>query len=86
MARDTAQLRSTRHYHGKIFQDAPTFPFAKTKEQVGMWGVETEFENIFLCGLSARRGGAVSGIPGHNAAKKLLETLNEIARRTILDL
>ena len=62
-------------YRGNIFQDAPSFPFASTKEQVGTWGVETEFENIFLCGSSAQRGGAVSGIPGHNAAKKVLELL-----------
>ena len=60
-------------YHGNIFQDAPSFPFAANKEQEGTWGVETEFENVFLCGSSARRGGAVSGIPGHNAAKKVLE-------------
>ncbi len=38
-----------------------------------MWGVETEFENVFFCGSSALRGGAVSGIPGHNAAMKVLE-------------
>jgi phytoene dehydrogenase-like protein len=62
-------------YHGNIFHDAPTFPFAITKEQAGTWGVETKFENVFLCGSSAHRGGAVSGIPGHNAAKKVLETL-----------
>src|SRR4029077_14457355 len=61
-------------YHGNIFQDAPTFPFAETKEQVGTWGVETEWENVFFCGSSAYRGGAVSGIPGHNAAMKVLET------------
>ncbi|MEY2526511.1 MAG: hypothetical protein QOE73_1282, partial [Verrucomicrobiota bacterium] len=59
-------------YHGNIFQDAPTWPFATKKEQAGTWGVETEFENVFLCGSSAQRGGAVSGIPGHNAAKKVL--------------
>src|SRR6266480_723724 len=59
-------------YHGNIFQDAPTWPFATTKEQVGKWGVETEWENVFLCGSSALRGGAVSGIPGHNAAMKVL--------------
>jgi len=62
-------------YHGNIFQDAPTFPFAGTKEQVGTWGVETEFDNVFFCGSTAHRGGAVSGIPGHNAAKKVLETI-----------
>ena len=60
-------------YHGNIFQNALTFPFAGRKEHVGTWGVETEFENVFFCGSSALRGGAVSGIPGHNAAMKVLE-------------
>jgi len=61
-------------YHGNIFQDAPTFPFGETKEQAGKWGVETEDANVFFCGSSAQRGGAVSGIPGHNAAMKVLQT------------
>jgi phytoene dehydrogenase-like protein len=65
-------------YHGNIFQDAPTFPFTDEKERVGTWGVETEFENVFLCGSSAQRGGAVSGIPGHNAAMKVLATRKSI--------
>ncbi len=60
-------------FQGNIFQDAPTFPFAERKEQVGTWGVETDYEDVFFCGSSAHRGGAVSGIPGHNAAMKLLE-------------
>ncbi len=60
-------------YHGNIFQNAPTFPFAPSKEEAGTWGVETDWENVFLCGSSAHRGGAVSGIPGHNAAMKVLE-------------
>jgi phytoene dehydrogenase-like protein len=60
-------------YHGNIFQDAPTWPFATSEEQVGKWGVETQWPNVFLCGSSALRGGAVSGIPGHNAAMKVLE-------------
>jgi phytoene dehydrogenase-like protein len=64
-------------YHGNIFQDAPTFPFAETKEQAGTWGVETETENVFLCGSSAQRGGAVSGIPGHNAAMKVMEEIQK---------
>ena len=59
-------------YHGNIFQNAPSFPFAHTTEEVDTWGVETEWENVFLCGSSALRGGAVSGIPGHNAAMKVL--------------
>ena len=62
-------------YHGNIFHDAPTWPFATTKKEVGRWGVETEYESVFFCGSSALRGGAVSGIPGHNAAMKVLETL-----------
>jgi phytoene dehydrogenase-like protein len=65
-------------YHGNIFQNAPTFPFAERKEQVGTWGVETEFENVFFCGSSALRGGAVSGIPGHNAAMKVLEVVKKM--------
>jgi phytoene dehydrogenase-like protein len=63
------------HYRGNIFHRALTFPFAETAETAGTWGVETEFQNVFFCGSSARRGGAVSGIPGHNAAMKVLETL-----------
>jgi phytoene dehydrogenase-like protein len=62
-------------YRGNIFQNAPTWPFAERKEQVGTWGVETEYDNVFLCGSSALRGGAVSGIPGHNAAMKVLEEI-----------
>ncbi len=72
-------------YHGNIFQDAPTFPFATSAESVGTWGVETEWENIFFCGSTAQRGGAVSGIPGHNAAMKVLEFVNgERAMRAIV--
>jgi phytoene dehydrogenase-like protein len=64
-------------YHGNIFHDAPTFPFAETKAQIGKWGVETEYENVFLCGSSAVRGGAVSGIPGHNAAQQVLSAIRQ---------
>ena len=65
-------------YHGNIFQTALTFPYAGTKEEAGKWGVETEYQKVYFCGSSAQRGGAVSGIPGHNAAMKVLE---EIGRR-----
>jgi Phytoene dehydrogenase and related proteins len=64
-------------YHGNIFQNALTFPFAETNEEAGQWGVETEYEDVYLCGSSAQRGGAVSGIPGHNAAMKVLERIAE---------
>ena len=58
---------------GNIFHGDLTWPFAESEEEVGQWGVETEHPNLFLCGSSAKRGGAVSGIPGHNAAKKVLQ-------------
>jgi nicotinamidase-related amidase len=38
----------------------------------GTWGVETEDPNVWICGAGARRGGGVSGIPGHNAARAVL--------------
>src|SRR5205807_4572407 len=67
-------------YRGNIFQDAPTWPFATKRKQAGTWGVETEWENVFLCGSSALRGGAVSGIPGHNAAMKVLGLIQKASK------
>lgn len=37
-----------------------------------LWGVQTDHPRLLLCGSGARRGGAVSGIGGHNAAAALL--------------
>ena len=62
-------------YHGNIFHTALTFPFAETPAQIGTWGVDSEFENVFFCGSAAQRGGAVSGIPGHNAARQVLHII-----------
>ncbi|WP_231509771.1 phytoene desaturase family protein [Streptosporangium roseum] len=53
---------------GHIFHRDLSWPFGEP----GKWGVETTFERILLCGAGARRGGGVSGIPGHNAAMALL--------------
>jgi phytoene dehydrogenase-like protein len=39
------------------------------------WGSETSSKRIFLAGAGALRGGAVSGIAGHNAAMAALEAL-----------
>ncbi|MCR9197327.1 MAG: NAD(P)/FAD-dependent oxidoreductase [Planctomycetaceae bacterium] len=61
---------------GNIFHGDLTWPFVETQDEAGAWGVETTHENILLCGSAARRGGAVSGIPGHNAAQKALELLS----------
>lgn len=57
---------------GNIFHNSLSWPFAEREEEVGTWGVETIFPRVFRAGSSAIRGGAVSGIPGHNAAMCLL--------------
>jgi phytoene dehydrogenase-like protein len=57
---------------GHIFHRDLTWPYAQTEADVGRWGVETAWPRVWLCGSGARRGGAVSGIPGHNAARALL--------------
>ncbi|MDA0636054.1 NAD(P)/FAD-dependent oxidoreductase [Nonomuraea sp. MCN248] len=53
---------------GHIFHRDLSWPYGDE----GGWGVETEHERILLCGAGARRGGGVSGIPGHNAAMAVL--------------
>jgi len=58
---------------GHIFHRDLTWPFAESDDEIGRWGVETELANVWLCGAGARRGGAVSGIPGHNAARAVIE-------------
>ncbi|HUA04529.1 MAG TPA: NAD(P)/FAD-dependent oxidoreductase [Solirubrobacteraceae bacterium] len=58
---------------GHIFHRDLAWPFAETDDEVGAWGVETAHANVWLCGAGARRGGGVSGIPGHNAARAVLE-------------
>lgn len=57
---------------GHIFHRDLSWPFAESAEEVGLWGVETRHANVWLCGAGARRGGGVSGIPGHNAAQAVL--------------
>jgi phytoene dehydrogenase-like protein len=57
---------------GHIFHRDLSWPWAETEDDVGKWGVETPHERILICGAGARRGGAVSGIPGHNAAMAVL--------------
>lgn len=57
---------------GNIFHNALSW-FYGADDQVGTWGVETDFPRVYLAGASAMRGGAVSGIPGHNAAMCVLE-------------
>jgi phytoene dehydrogenase-like protein len=57
---------------GHIFHRDLSWPFAESQAEVGSWGAETAIPNVWLCGAGARRGGGVSGIPGHNAARAVL--------------
>jgi phytoene dehydrogenase-like protein len=57
---------------GHIFHRDLQWPFAESDDEVGRWGVETSLPNVWRCGAAARRGGGVSGIPGHNAAHAVL--------------
>ncbi len=57
---------------GNIFHTPLEWPWAEPDDPRGPWGVATGYPNVSLCGSGAARGGAVSGIPGHNAAMALL--------------
>ena len=64
--------RDLRMPRGNIFHGDLAWPFAEDPDDVGRWGVETDDPAILVCGAGARRGGAVSGIPGRNAAMAVL--------------
>lgn len=63
---------------GNIFHEPLSWPFAEDDEPLvspaERWGVATGYNKIYFCGSSAKRGGAVSGIAGHNAAMAVLES------------
>ncbi len=64
---------------GNIFHGGLSWPFAADDDPLDTparrWGVATCHDRIMLCGSGARRGGAVSGIGGHNAAMAVLSSL-----------
>jgi phytoene dehydrogenase-like protein len=57
---------------GNIFHRSLQWPWAEHGAEVGTWGVETQHDRVLIAGAGARRGGGVSGIPGHNAARAVL--------------
>ena len=63
---------------GNIFHGPLSWPFAEDGDPLvtpaQRWGVATRHARVLLCGSGARRGGAVSGIGGHNAAMAVLES------------
>ena len=56
---------------GNIFHRDLQWPWAEDAAS-GRWGVATHHDRVLLCGSGARRGGAVSGIPGRSAALHVL--------------
>jgi phytoene dehydrogenase-like protein len=77
-AKTTADLEDALGMtNGNIFHGALAWPFAEDDEVLHTaaqrWGVATAHDRILLCGSGSRRGGAVSGIGGHNAAMAVLE-------------
>ncbi|QUR69934.1 phytoene desaturase family protein [Mycobacterium spongiae] len=71
---------------GNIFHGALTWPFTDDDDVLDTparrWGVATAHDRIMLCGSGARRGGAVSGIGGHNAAMAVLASLGQSGKRS----
>ena len=63
---------------GHIFHGDLAWPWAADRTRLETpaqrWGVGTEVANVLLCGSGARRGGAVSGLGGHNAAQAVLDS------------
>jgi len=57
---------------GHIFHGDLQWPWATDESDTGRWGTETDVANLLICGSGARRGGAVSGLGGHNAAMTIL--------------
>lgn len=64
---------------GNIFHAPLSWPFVADGTALdtpsARWGVDSGYDGILFCGSTARRGGAVSGIGGHNAAMAVLELL-----------
>jgi phytoene dehydrogenase-like protein len=62
---------------GHIFHGDLSWPWAPETAAPGTpaarWGVGTGTDGVLLCGSGAQRGGAVSGLGGHNAAQAVLE-------------
>ena len=62
---------------GHIFHGPLDWPWAPARARMDSpaqrWGVQTGYDAVLLCGAGARRGGAVSGLGGHNAAHAVLE-------------
>jgi phytoene dehydrogenase-like protein len=63
---------------GHIFHGDLEWPWAPNRARLDTpaqrWGVQTDVGSVLVCGSGSRRGGAVSGLGGHNAARAVLES------------
>ena len=69
---DSLAMPGGHIFHGPLawpWRDAGDEPATPAER----WGVATAHSRVLLCGSGAVRGGAVSGIGGHNAAMAVLE-------------
>ncbi len=61
---------------GHIFHGDLDWPWASNRARLEtpaqQWGVQTDHASVMVCGSGSRRGGAVSGLGGHNAAQAVL--------------
>ncbi len=58
-------------FHGDL--DWPWAPNrARLETPAQQWGVQTDLGSVMVCGAGARRGGALCGVAGHNAAQAVL--------------
>ena len=82
--RPTIETKTTRDIQaalgmpgGNIFHGPLSWPFSEDGDGMSTaaerWGVATAHPGVLLCGSGAQRGGAVSGLGGHNAAMAVLE-------------
>ncbi len=62
---------------GNIFHGPLSWPWVEDDTDLSTaaarWGVATSHSRVLLCGSGAVRGGAVSGLGGHNAAMAVME-------------
>ncbi len=79
-ARTTTDLEeSLAMSAGDIFHGPLSWPWATDDDPLNSpaarWGVATSHDRILRCGAGAQRGGAVSGLGGHDGAMAALEIL-----------
>lgn len=58
-------------FHGRLSLDQ----LFSARPMLGAGQYETEISGLFMCGAGTHPGGGVSGLPGHNAAKRILSRI-----------